>query len=77
MKNVGEGVLTFAEVEDLWGKLTTNFYPKGIATIWAVFAKEDSRYIGHASLRPRPEIKEDWEIGYILKQNKLGERICH
>jgi [ribosomal protein S5]-alanine N-acetyltransferase len=48
------------------------FYPDGVDTIWAVFAKEDGRYVGNASLRPRPEKQSDWEIGYYLKQCEWG-----
>jgi ribosomal-protein-alanine N-acetyltransferase len=68
MKFVGEGVLSGEETKNLWNKLIEDFYPQGIDTIWAVFAKDDSRYIGHAALRPRPAKKEDWEISYMLRE---------
>lgn len=73
MMHVGDGVLTNEGAEKLWHKLLENFYPKGKRTIWAVFAKDDSRYIGHASLRPRPAKKEDWEVVYILRKEEWGK----
>jgi ribosomal-protein-alanine N-acetyltransferase len=73
MKHVGDGVLTNEEAEKLWKKLLEKFCPNGKRTIWAVFAKDDSRYVGHASLRPRPEKKEDWEVGFILRKEEWGK----
>ena len=72
MKHVDAGVLTNEKAEALWRKLIEDFYPKGVDTIYAVFAKTDERYIGHCSIRPRPEKKDDWEIGYILKKEEWG-----
>lgn len=66
MKYVDFGALTDEQAENLWRKLADRFYPQGINTIWAVFAKEDARYIGHAAIRPRPQKREDWEISYML-----------
>lgn len=73
MKHVDAGVFTFEKAESLWRKLTEELYPKGVDTIYAVFSKTDGRYIGHASIRPRPEKKEDWEIGYILRKEEWGK----
>ncbi|MEZ5426791.1 MAG: GNAT family N-acetyltransferase [Pyrinomonadaceae bacterium] len=73
MKRVGDGVLTPEGAEKLWKKLLENFYPGGEKTIWAIWAKENGRYIGHASIRPRPEKKEDWEIGYIIRREEWGK----
>ena len=67
MKHVDTGVFAIEKAESLWKKLIEVFYPQGIDTIYAVFAKDVGRYVGHASIRPRPEKTEDWEIGYILK----------
>lgn len=58
MKHVDTGVITIEKADSLWQKLIEDFYPKGVHTIYAVFAKSDGRYIGHASLRPRPEKKK-------------------
>ena len=68
MKHVDKGAFTKDEAEKLWRKLLREFYPNGIETIWAVYARSDSRYIGHAAIRPRPSKKEDWEISYMLRQ---------
>jgi [ribosomal protein S5]-alanine N-acetyltransferase len=73
MKHVDTGVMTIEKAEALWKKLIEDFYPKGKDTIYAVFAKTDGRYIGHASIRPRPEKTEDWEIGYILRKEEWGK----
>lgn len=73
MKHVDRGVFNREKAEALWVKLIENSYPQGIRTIWAVFAREDSRYIGHAAIRPRPTKKEDWEISYMLKTEEWGK----
>jgi ribosomal-protein-alanine N-acetyltransferase len=73
MRYVDKGVLSREAAGALWQRLTQGFYPRGIATIWAVLAKEDSRFIGHASIRPRPENKFETEIGYILAQDEWGK----
>lgn len=73
MKFVEKGVFSQERIEKLWQKLHFDFYPKGIDTIFAVFAKENSRYIGHAAIRPRPSRKGDWEISYFLKPDEWGK----
>ena len=73
MKHVDTGVFSTEKAEALWQKLIEEFYPKNINTIYAVFAKDDERYVGHASIRPRPEKTEDWEIGYILRKEEWGK----
>lgn len=72
MKNVDRGVLSTDAAEKLWNKLINEMYPGGCDTIYAVFRKEDGIYVGHASIRPRPEKPEDWEIGYILSMEHWG-----
>jgi ribosomal-protein-alanine N-acetyltransferase len=72
MKHVDLGVLTLTAAEEIWTKLIENFYPRGIRTIWAIFAKDDERYLGHAAIRPRPTKPEDWEISYLLKREEWG-----
>ena len=72
MRYVDKGALTIETAEALWRKLIHQFYPNGVDTIWAVFAKDDGRYVGNASLRPRPERQKDWEIGYYLKPAQWG-----
>lgn len=67
MKHVDLGVFTNEKAENLWKKLIEDFYPNGKNTIYAVFAKSDLRYIGHAAIRPRPTKNEDWEISYMLR----------
>lgn len=73
MKHVDTGVMTVEKAEALWRKLIEDFYPNGKDTVYAVFAKTDDRYIGHASIRPRPDKTEDWEIGYILRKEEWGK----
>lgn len=73
MRYVDKGPLSTAQAERLWRKLMEEFYPQGVDTIWAVFAKDDGRYVGNASLRPRPERQSDWEIGYYLKPAEWGK----
>jgi ribosomal-protein-alanine N-acetyltransferase len=73
MKHVDKGIMTVEQLEKLWNRLFENFYAKNLKTIWAVFSLSDARYIGHASLRPRPTKPEDWEIGYVLKENEWGK----
>jgi [ribosomal protein S5]-alanine N-acetyltransferase len=73
MKYVDRGVLTPEQSESLWQKLVKDFYAQGVDTIWAVLAKEDSRYIGHAAIGPRPEKSEDWEISYLLKGDEWNK----
>lgn len=73
MKHVDLGVFTIEKAENLWKKLIEDFYPNGKNTIYAVFAKDDSRYIGHAAIRPRPTKPEDWEISYILRKEEWSK----
>ena len=73
MKHVGNGVMTVRAAEKLWDKLLNEFYPEGKDTIWGMFARDDGRYVGHASLRPRPPIPEDWEVGYMLRTEEWGK----
>ena len=73
MKYVGDGRLSHNEAVALWKKLTEVLYPDGKMTIWALFSKDDGRYLGHASIRPRPDFPEEWEIGYILKSREWGK----
>jgi [ribosomal protein S5]-alanine N-acetyltransferase len=73
MKFVDNGVLTKESAEIMWRKLFTELYAKGSKTIYAVFAKNDSRFVGQCWIRPRPSIKSDWEIGYVLKSEEWGK----
>jgi RimJ/RimL family protein N-acetyltransferase len=72
MKYVGDGVLTQERAEAFWQKLCEKLYPQDF-NIWAVFEKENLRYIGHAGIYPRPTKKEDWEFVYFLKQAAWGK----
>jgi ribosomal-protein-alanine N-acetyltransferase len=72
MKYVDKGVLTNMQAETFWKKLFEKLYPENFK-IWAVFAKEDLRYVGHAGIYPRPAKKEDWEFVYFLCQNAWGK----
>jgi RimJ/RimL family protein N-acetyltransferase len=71
MKFVGDGVMTVEQAEEWWEKLFDKFYPQNV-NIWAVLAKENSGYIGHAGIYPRPSKKEDWEFVYFLRRAAWG-----
>lgn len=73
MKHVGDGVLTIEQAENLWRKLFEKLYAENCRTIWAIFALDDARYVGNASLRPRPTRPADWEIGYVLKEKEWNK----
>lgn len=70
MRYVGNGLLSRDDAEKLWLRLTTEMYPRGEDTIWGVFAKSDDRYVGSASIRPRPPKPHEWEIGYYLRRSE-------
>lgn len=72
MKHVGNGPLAPVEAKKLWTRLMNSLYPDGKDTIWAVFVRQSGKYAGHASIRPRPEHPEEWEIGYILRSEDWG-----
>ncbi len=72
MKYVGKGVLTAAQAEAFWKKVFEKLYPQGF-NMWAVFTKQDAFYVGHASIHPRPEKREDWEIVYFLRRDAWGK----
>ena len=72
MKYVGDGVLTREQVEAFWRKLFEQLYPQNF-NIWAIFAKDNLQYVGHAGIYPRPTRKEDWEFVYFLKQTAWGK----
>jgi ribosomal-protein-alanine N-acetyltransferase len=73
MEYVDKGVLSKEATDVLWRRLIDELYPGGIKTIWAVLAKEDLRFVGYANIRPRPENKNETEIGYILRQAEWGK----
>jgi RimJ/RimL family protein N-acetyltransferase len=72
MKYVGDGVMTEMQAEEWWEKLFHKFYPQGV-NIWAVFTRENTEYIGHAGIYPRPIKKEDWEFVYFLARRAWGK----
>jgi RimJ/RimL family protein N-acetyltransferase len=72
MKYVDKGVLTIEQAEAFWTKLFEKLYPQKF-NIWAVFTKEDLRYIGHAGIYPRLTRKEDWEFVYFLRTAAWGK----
>ena len=72
MKHVGDGVLTTGQAEAFWRKLFEQLYPHNF-NIWAVFAKENSEYVGHAGIYPRQLKPEDWEFVYFLSQKHWGK----
>jgi RimJ/RimL family protein N-acetyltransferase len=73
MKYVDTGMLSQEAADALWHRLVKEFYPTGVKTIWAVVAKTDGRFIGNASIRPRPTHKNETEIGYMLMPVEWGK----
>lgn len=65
MKHVGDGVLSAEQAEAFWRKLFVQLYPQKF-NIWAVFTNENSQYVGHTGIYPRPTRKEEWEFVYFL-----------
>lgn len=72
MKYVGDGVLTGEQAQAFWQKLFGRLYPQNF-NIWAICAKDNSRYIGHAGIYLRPTNEKDWEFVYFLKQSEWGK----
>jgi len=72
MKHVGDGVMTGERAEAFWLKLFEKLYPQNYK-IWAIFAKENLRYVGHAGIYPRPTRGEDWEFVYFLNRKSWGK----
>lgn len=72
MRHVGDGVMTRGQAEAFWQKLFEQLYPQGFE-IWAILTKENSEYIGHAGIYPRPVKEEDWEFVYFLNQSSWGK----
>ena len=73
MKFVDTGVYTLEKAEKLWQKLTKEFYPNGINTIYAVILKSEEKFLGNCSIRPRSTNQDEWEIGYVLKTESWGK----
>ena len=67
MKFVETDAFDIEKAKNLWSKLLEEFYPQGKNTIYAVFGKNENRYIGHAAIRPRAAKPEDWEISNMLR----------
>jgi [ribosomal protein S5]-alanine N-acetyltransferase len=72
MKYVGDGVMTESRAEAFWQKLFEKLYPQNF-NIWAVFNREDSNYVGHAGIYPRPTHPADWEFVYFLNRHSWGK----
>lgn len=72
MQYVDKGVMSAEAAGALWNKML-GMYRQGVDTIWAVFAKDDGRYIGNASIRPTIEEPAHWEIGYYLREDDWGK----
>lgn len=70
MKQVDKGISSHKNAEKIWSRIQESFYPSGINSIWAVFSKENSKYVGHAIIIPVPSKNSNWEIGFILKQEE-------
>lgn len=73
MKYVDKGVLSREAADALWNKLTKEFYPAGINTIWAVLTKDGGHFIANAAIRPRPSKRDETEISYMLMPGEWGK----
>lgn len=74
MKYVGEGrTLSPAEIDYLWHRIHDVNYVENKIGVWAVFNFKDSKYVGHAAIKPRPENESEWEIVYYLLKEAWGK----
>jgi [ribosomal protein S5]-alanine N-acetyltransferase len=74
MKYVGDcRPLTESENDYLWNRIHKVNYAENKIGVWVIFSKSDSRYIGHAAIKPRPENDSEWEIVYYLLKEEWGK----
>jgi len=74
MRFVGEGEpLTDSEIDYLWHRIHEINYVEDEVGVWAVFNRKESKYVGHAALKPRPENNSEWEIVYYLIKEEWGK----
>lgn len=71
MKYVDRGALSETKAEKFWDKVFNEKF-RSNRRIWAVTGRENSEFIGHALMNPRPAKKEDWEFGFILLKKFWG-----
>lgn len=74
MRYVGNGkIYNQAETDNLWRRIhNVNYVEKKIG-VWAVFDSKNSKYVGHAALKPRAENESEWEIVYYLLREEWGK----
>jgi [ribosomal protein S5]-alanine N-acetyltransferase len=72
MEYVDKGVMSAPSAASLWEKMM-DLYARGEDTIWAVFTRDDGRYVGNASIRPMVEKRANWEVGYYLREPEWGK----
>lgn len=74
MKFVGNGrAFSEKEINHLWRRIHEVNYVENKIGVWGIFSKEDSRYIGHAAIKPRSENESEWEIVYYLLKEEWGK----
>lgn len=73
MRYVDKGVMSAEAAGALWERMRRMYAEQAVDSIWAVFDKRDGKYVGNASIRPRPERPEDWEISYYLVEDAWGK----
>lgn len=74
MKYVGDcRPLTDSEIDYLWHRIQDVNYVENKVGVWGIFGKKDSRYIGHAAIKPRPENDSEWEIVYYFLKEEWGK----
>ena len=73
MRYVDKGVMSAPAADALFERMQRMYAEQGVDSIWAVYDKSDGRYIGNASIRPRPEKEQDWEISYYLIEDAWGK----
>jgi RimJ/RimL family protein N-acetyltransferase len=74
MRYVDKGPLSPDQADVPLAKIDGGFLSEMASTRYGRCSqKDDGRYVGNASLRPRPERQKDWEIGYYLTPGEWGK----
>lgn len=69
---MGDGPMPEAEVRALFGRVFTSVYPRNLFDVWAVRARHDGRYLGHAEIKHTAAVAGH-EIIYALAAHAWGQ----
>jgi RimJ/RimL family protein N-acetyltransferase len=72
MRKIDEGVYSREAAMSLWRRIFEITYAQNQFGLWAVWTKDEPRFVGSAVIKPRPEKSTEWEIGYILRRDEWG-----